>query len=126
MVNGALSYNIQTDQLLADIVALFKDAEELAIQKFFSYVDRKNPMSPELRSLLSSRLPIVNKSPLELLGAPPSINLLLNPTAYAQNRGADDFDENISDARNQSRVDFKIDIFNPVNVMALLVGTRLI
>ncbi len=122
MVSGALSYNIQTDQLLADIVALFQDAEELAIQKFFSYVDRKNPMSPELRSLLSSRLPIVNKSPLELLGAPPSINLLLNPTAYAQNRGADDFDENISDARNQSRVDFKIDIFNPVNVMALLVG----
>ena len=68
--------------------------------------------------MLTTQLPLVNETLLELLGAPDSVDILLNPTGYAQDHSPDQIDQNESG----NDVSFNFDFAEPSNIVDLLSG----
>ncbi|MEX0819283.1 MAG: hypothetical protein WD070_06810, partial [Pirellulaceae bacterium] len=118
LATGVTSFQIRNDAALQELIGIFQDTESAAIQKFFGFVEQYNPVPKPLRSLLTAQLPIIGMTPLDLLQAPESVGVLLDPKSFAAGKQASD----IQGQADGSAIEFKLDIFEPDNVLALLSG----
>ncbi|HYH66414.1 MAG TPA: hypothetical protein VD866_17100, partial [Urbifossiella sp.] len=118
LVTGASSFTVRQDAAFQNLVQLFTNTEQFVTQKFFALVDQYNPLPQSVRSMLATELPIIGKSAVELLGAPESVNVLLDPRGYTAGKSA----AQINTAGAGNSIDYNLDVFEPANLVALLSG----
>ena len=112
------TYTVQQDSAFQQLVQLFTGSEDSVEQAFFGYVNKYDPLPQSLRTLLTTPLPLVDQSLIDLLGAPSSVDILLNPTGYEQDHSPGPIDEN----DNGDDVTLNFEFLDPSNIMALLSG----
>jgi Ca2+-binding RTX toxin-like protein len=111
------SYAVRQDKQFETIVGLFAGLEDKALDLLVSKVQANNPLPEDLRTLLTAKLPVLDKSLLEILNISPSGQLLINPTAFRGKKSSE-----IESSQDTNKIDVKFDLIQPASVLALLSG----
>lgn len=116
-LTGEADYNVRQDAEFDAIVRMFSNLEDGALDLLLSAVQANNPLPEPLRKLLTTKLPVLDVSLLQILDIPDSAKLLIDPTLFRGKKSSE-----VKSSQPTNRVDVNFDLISPASVLALLSG----
>ncbi|MCY2989541.1 MAG: hypothetical protein NTY19_16945, partial [Planctomycetota bacterium] len=118
LVTGQGNYQIrQQDASFQRLVGLFTDAKQTVLNYFLGQLEQYCPIPAPVRTLLSTKLPLIDKDILEVLNVPPAFRLLVAPNAFLGLNAND-----LAKHEPNNLVDLKLDFLQVDNIVNLLMG----
>jgi autotransporter-associated beta strand protein len=119
LLAGKGTYAVRQDWRLEAVTRMFADGSQGVMDMLLDHLDEYNPLPQGVRDLLTTKIPIIDKTILGLLKAPAEAELIVNPKKF-KSRSEADLERNNNGSSN--RVDVSLDLFTPANVIAILTG----
>lgn len=116
-LTGEAFYTVKDDDQFRAIVRMFSSLEDGALDLLLSAVQANNPLPDSLRNLLTTKLPVLDMSLLDILDIPLGARLLIEPTLFRGKKASE-----VKNSQPTNRIDVNFDLISPASVLALLSG----
>ncbi|MFY7883211.1 MAG: hypothetical protein ACOVOV_00050, partial [Dolichospermum sp.] len=123
LVTGQASYTIKNDASITTIVNLFQGKQGDLINLFLGGLGNSNPIPKEIRTILTEKIPLLDKNLLDIIGAPKGIQLLVNPDQFKGKTI-----QQINDKTGEQGLDIldlSVDLVKAENILKLLTGQEI-
>ncbi|NCS04263.1 MAG: hypothetical protein GPJ06_20190, partial [Microcystis aeruginosa G13-11] len=123
LVTGQTNYTIKQDASLTAIVSLFQGKQGDIINLFLGDLVNSNPIPKDIRTILTEKIPLLDKNLLDIIGAPKGLQLLINPDQFKGKTL-----QQINDKTGQQGLDIldlSLDLIKADNVLNLLTGKEI-
>ncbi len=116
-LKGEASYNVRQNAEFDAVVLMFSSLEDGALDLLVSAVQANNPLPEELRQLLTTKLPVLEKSLLDILDIPLGARFLFEPALVRGKKTSE-----VKSSQPTNKIDVNFDLISPASVLALLSG----
>ena len=123
LATGKADYTIKNDASLTAIANLFQGKQGDIINLFLEDLVGSNPIPKEIRTILTEKIPLLDKNLLDIIGVPKGIQILIEPDKF---KGKSI--EQINDKTGQQGLDLldlSFDLIKTDNVLKLLSGQNI-
>ncbi|QLE56316.1 Calx-beta domain-containing protein [Nostoc sp. TCL26-01] len=120
LVTGQANYTVKNDDSITAIASLFKGKQGDIINLFLGDLVNSNPIPKDIRTILTEKIPLLDKNLLDIIGAPKGLQLLINPDQFKGKTL-----QQINDKTGQQGLDIldlSLDLVKVDNVFNLLSG----
>uniref|UniRef100_UPI00312B8540 hypothetical protein n=1 Tax=Microcoleus sp. CAWBG640 TaxID=2841653 RepID=UPI00312B8540 len=120
LATGKADYTIKNDASLTAIANLFQGKQGDIINLFLGDLVGSNPIPKEIRTILTEKIPLLDKNLLDIIGVPKGLQILIEPDKF-QGKSI----EQINDKTGQQGLDIldlSFDLIKTDNVLKLLSG----
>jgi hypothetical protein len=120
LVTGKASYNIKNDASINTIINLFKGKQQSIIDLFLGNLVNSNPIPKDVRTILTQKIPLLDKNLLDIIGVPKGLQVLIDPEKFHGKTI-----QQINDKTGQQGLDIldlSLDLIKAENVLKLLSG----